>query len=67
MIELCSCNYGEKLPTTRKSKSMSGKIIGQDYYCMKCGRMLSQKDVDLFGYELRGEEEELGERGGERQ
>lgn len=34
---------------------MMGVAIGTEMYCEKCGKPLSQKDVDLFAYELRDE------------
>lgn len=56
-IELCSCNYAEKEPSARGKVSMLGKVIGKEFYCKKCGKDLSQKDIDTFGYELRPEDD----------
>lgn len=51
-VPLCSCNYAEKIPACRGKASMMGKIVGTEPYCKKCGKPLSMKDVDTFGYEL---------------
>lgn len=56
-VPLCQCNYGEKEPATRGKVSMMGREIGKEFYCKKCGKELSQKDIDTFGYELRPEDE----------
>lgn len=53
MTPLCMCNLAEKEPASRGRVSMMGKTIGKEFYCKKCGKLLSQKDVDTFGYELR--------------
>lgn len=53
MTPLCMCNLAEKEPASRGKVSLMGKEIGKEFYCKKCGKPLSQKDVDTFAYELR--------------
>lgn len=52
VVDCCMCNYGEKIPARKDKISWTGKTIGREYYCKKCGKQLSTKDIDLFAFEL---------------
>ena len=52
VIDLCMCNFADKIPACKERVTMLGLKVGKDPYCKNCGKLLSQKDVDTFGYEL---------------
>lgn len=42
----------QKVPACKGTLSLVGVTIGKEPYCKRCGKELSQKDVDIFGWEL---------------
>jgi len=53
VVDICECDFEVKLPSAREITSMYGKKIGFETYCKTCNKPLSQRDNDIFGWELR--------------